>query len=666
MKSKRFYWILLALLIVSSLLLGACGGKTTEEPIVVEEEASFLACQVTDVGGIDDKSFNQTVWKGFQDAVADFGIEAKYLESQQQTDYEANLNAFLESGCDIIVSVGFMLGDATIAAATENPDQLYGIVDVDYLESPNLYGSGFAVNESAFLMGYLAAGMTETGIVATFGGVNIPPVTAFMDGFVLGVDYYNAVKGTDVQALGWDVAAHDGLFVGNFESTDDGRSMGESLMDEGADIIMPVAGPVGGGTLAVMEERGTGYLIGVDNDWALGFPNNADIIIGSVMKNMDVYVYDLIEKTMNDAFEAGNFLGTLENGGVGIAWGGVDVPADLLAEVEALIPMIIAGEIQTLPAPPSTLGTEDNPIQVLFVPSVDVDFMIASGELIEEAIYDASGLYVEVSIPTSYAATIEEMCASPDNTIGFIPAMGYALANQLCGVEPGLASVRYGWNVYWTEFLVARDSDFQTFEDLEGATWAYPDATSTSGYLYPMAIFDDLGITIGETLEAGGHPQAVKAVYNGEADVGTAYFSAPLLPEGTWTTDMAPDIPDEFVPDCGLNEAGKLYCGEYRVLDARAAIAGDAPDVVQKVRILGLSKEIPNDTMSFSPDFPDDLKELIIAAITAYVGSDACEETLCNESFYDWTGVAPIYDENFDGIRILMEAQGITLENIGE
>ncbi|HDN05152.1 MAG TPA: BMP family ABC transporter substrate-binding protein, partial [Chloroflexi bacterium] len=370
MKSKRFYWILLALLIVSSLLLGACGGKTTEEPIVVEEEASFLACQVTDVGGIDDKSFNQTVWKGFQDAVADFGIEAKYLESQQQTDYEANLNAFLESGCDIIVSVGFMLGDATIAAATENPDQLYGIVDVDYLESPNLYGSGFAVNESAFLMGYLAAGMTETGIVATFGGVNIPPVTAFMDGFVLGVDYYNAVKGTDVQALGWDVAAHDGLFVGNFESTDDGRSMGESLMDEGADIIMPVAGPVGGGTLAVMEERGTGYLIGVDNDWALGFPNNADIIIGSVMKNMDVYVYDLIEKTMNDAFEAGNFLGTLENGGVGIAWGGVDVPADLLAEVEALIPMIIAGEIQTLPAPPSTLGTEDNPIQVLFVPSV--------------------------------------------------------------------------------------------------------------------------------------------------------------------------------------------------------------------------------------------------------------------------------------------------------
>lgn len=666
MKSKRFFWVLLALLIVSSLLLGACGGKETEEPVVVEEEPTFLACQVTDVGGIDDKSFNQTVWKGFQDAVADFGIEAKYLESQQQTDYEANLNAFLESECDIIVSVGYLLGEATIAAATANPDQLYGIVDVDYLESPNLYGSGFAVNESAFLMGYLAAGMTETGVVATFGGVNIPPVTAFMDGYVLGVEYYNAVKGTDVQVLGWDVVAQDGLFVGNFESTDDGRTMGESLMDEGADIIMPVAGPVGGGTLAVLEERGSGYLIGVDNDWALGFPNSADIIIGSVMKNMDVYVYDLIEATMNDAFEAGNFLGTLENGGVGIAWGGVDVPQELMDEIADLEQMIIAGDIPTLPAPPSTLGTEDDPIQILFVPSVDVDFMIASGELIEQAIYDATGFYVDVSVPTSYAATIEEMCASPTNTIGFIPAMGYALANELCGVEPALASVRYGWNVYWTEFLVARDSEYQTLEDLEGASWGIPSYTSTSGYLFPSAQLGALGVTPGELTETGGHSGSVKAVYNGEVDFATAYFSAPLLPEGTWTRETPPDVPDDLVAECAVNEEGQMWCGDYRVLDARTTIAEEAPDVIEKVRILALSDDIPNDTMSFSPDFPDALREIIIQAMTAYVGSEACEATLCNEQFYDWTGVAPIFDESFDGIRNLMEAQGITLENIGE
>ena len=312
------------------------------------------------------------------------------------------------------------------------------------------------------------------------------------------------------------------------------------------------------------------------------------------------------------------------------------------------------------------IGTEDNPIKVLFVPSVDVDFMIESGDAIAQALNDATGMYYEVSVPTSYAATIEEMCASPEDTIGFIPAMGYALANSLCGVEPGLASVRYGWNVYWAEFLVARDSEFETLEDLEGASWAYPDAGSTSGFLYPSALFDELGITVGETIEAGGHPQAVKAVYNGEADVGTAFFSPPLLPDGVWSPDMDPDIPDDLVESCAPNEEGRLFCGDIRVLDARSSIMEEAPDVVQKVRILDISAEIPNDTMSFAPDFPEELKATIMEAIVAYVESEACLETLCNEQFYDWTGAALITDESCDGVRLVMEAQGITLENIGE
>ena len=343
----------------------------------------------------------------------------------------------------------------------------------------------------------------------------------------------------------------------------------------------------------------------------------------------------------------------------------VDVMAEMWAKQDFTIelpPLCTEEQIVTAPE----IGTEDNPIKVLFVPSVDVDFMIESGSLIEQGLYDATGLYYQVSVPTSYAATIEEMCASPDDTIGFIPAMGYVLANSLCGVEPGLASERYGWNVYWTEFLVARDSDFQTLEDLDGASWAYPDATSTSGDLYPLSLFDDYGITVGETVEAGGHPQAVKAVYNGEADFGTAYFSAPLLPEGTWSTDMPPDVPDDVIADCAVNEEGQLWCGEYRVLDARAAITDEAPDVVQKVRILGLSPEIPNDTLSFSPGFPEELRQVIMDGLITFIGTEECEQSLCNEKFYDWTGAGPINDENFDGIRILMEAQGITLENIGE
>ena len=337
-----------------------------------------------------------------------------------------------------------------------------------------------------------------------------------------------------------------------------------------------------------------------------------------------------------------------------------------LAEIDASWPEGVEGEAQ---APSEEgLGSEANPIKVLFVPSVDTNFMIESGALIEQGLNEATGLNFEVSVPASYAATIEEMCASPDDTIGFIPAMGYALANQLCGVEPGLAAERYGWNVYWTQFIVPRDSDIQSFEDLEGKSWGFPESTSTSGFLYPSALFDDMGITVGEQVETGGHPETVKAVYNGEVDFGTTYFSAPLLPEGegTWTTDMPPDVPDELVPECAPNEEGQLWCGGYRVLDARAAITEEAPDVVQKVRILGLTPEIPNDTMSFSPDFPEDLKQTITDGVIAFLGTEACENSLCNEKFYDWTGAAPISDENFDGIRIMMEAQGITLENVGE
>ena len=318
-------------------------------PEEVAEAPAFKACQVTDVGGIDDKSFNATAWKGMEDAVAEFGIDAKYLESQQQTDYEVNINAFVEEGCDLIMSVGFLLGDATAAAAGANPDQMFGIVDVNWLESDNLYGSGFAINEATFLAGYLAAGMTETGIVAIFGGINIPPVAIFMDGFVLGVEKYNEVHGTDVQTLGWDYVAQDGLFVGNFESTDDGRTMGESLMDEGADIIMPVAGPVGAGTLAVMEERGAGLIIGVDNDWSVAFASQAEYVLASALKNMDLYVYETIQAAMDGSFAGGNYLGTLDNGGVGLSYGGVDVPAELKAEIEALIQQIITGDIATLP-----------------------------------------------------------------------------------------------------------------------------------------------------------------------------------------------------------------------------------------------------------------------------------------------------------------------------
>jgi len=330
----------------------------TAEPTAVPEPTAteapkVKACQVTDTGGIDDKSFNQTAWKGVEDAIAKYGnVEGKYLESQQQADYEVNINAFVAEKCDVIIPVGFLLADASAAAAEANPDQKFAIIDVDYLAFPNLRGSGFAIDQATFLNGYLAAAMTKTGKVGTYVGIAFPATTKFMDGFALGVEYYNTQKGTDVKVLGWDYKTRQGLEVGNFESTDDGRKMGEQLMDEGADIIMPVAGPVGLGTLAVMEERGSGMLIGVDNDWSLANPDKAQFILSNAMKNMDVFVTETIGMVIDGTFKGENWIGNLDNGGVALTYGsqlGADVPAELKAEIEALIPMIISGEIPTLP-----------------------------------------------------------------------------------------------------------------------------------------------------------------------------------------------------------------------------------------------------------------------------------------------------------------------------
>jgi basic membrane protein A len=323
------------------------------EPTEPPAEAAFSACQVTDVGGIDDKSFNATAWKGVQDAMADFGIEGKYLESQQQTDYEKNINAFIDEGCDIIVTVGFLLGDATAAAAEANPEQPFSIVDFAYDPViPNVLGQVFNTDEAAFLAGYLAAGMTKTGTVATFGGIQIPPVTIFMDGFWAGVQYYNAQKGTDVQVLGWDPVAQTGSFTGNFESKEDGRTLGLAFMDEGADIIMPVAGPVGEGTAAAALERGNTWIIGVDADWYNTVPDFQSIILSSVLKNMDITTYQAIEQVIDGTFEGGLIVGTLENGGVGLApFHDLDaeVPAELKAELDQVSADVISGAVSVKP-----------------------------------------------------------------------------------------------------------------------------------------------------------------------------------------------------------------------------------------------------------------------------------------------------------------------------
>jgi len=348
---KKLYAVL-ALLIVASLMLTACGGGTS---------AKFKVGQVTDLGGIDDKSFNATAYAGVEKAVKDLGVDGKYLESQQQSDYAKNIQQFLSEKTDLIITVGFLLGVDTATAAKANPNQKFAIVDYAYpdcwpgavegkdcgssADLPNVLGLTFSTDQAAFLAGYAAAASTQTGKVATFGGIKLPTVTIFMKGFQAGVNYYNAQKGASVVVLGWDTAKDDGSFTGNFESLDDGRSFAESFVQEGADIIMPVAGPVGLGSAAYCKESGACKIVGVDTDWTVSAAEYTSVMLTSVMKNMNVAVFDAIKAAKEGTFKGGIYVGTLANGGVGLA-PVAGASAELKAELEAIQKALIDGSLK--------------------------------------------------------------------------------------------------------------------------------------------------------------------------------------------------------------------------------------------------------------------------------------------------------------------------------
>jgi basic membrane protein A len=349
--------IVFTVLAAAAMLLSACGPAATTVapatqapapatqapavPVLVAtlppptEVPKIKVGEVTDMGGVDDKSFNASAWKGVTDAMAALPVDGKYLESTQQSDYAKNLQQFLTEKSDLIITVGFLLGVDTATAAKANPDMKFAIIDYTYpdcwpgavegkdcgsaTDVPNVRGLAFQTDEAGMMAGYLAAGMTKTGKVGTFGGIQLPTVTIFMKGFQAGVKYYNEKNGTKVETLGWDNAAGTGLFTGNFNSTDDGKSFAESLVQEGADIIMPVAGPVGLGSAAYCQTSGKCLLIGVDTDWFVSANEYASVELSSVMKKIDIAVYKTIDDVVKGKFTGGTVTYALKDGGVDLA-----------------------------------------------------------------------------------------------------------------------------------------------------------------------------------------------------------------------------------------------------------------------------------------------------------------------------------------------------------
>ncbi len=326
--------------------------EASESTAAAEQFPDFKACMVSDSGGFDDKSFNQTSLKGQEDAAAQFGVQTAQVESNSDTEYADNIEQLVADGCNEITTVGFLLGDATRAAAEKHPDVDFAIVDFAFTDPEtfepnapeNAKGLTFSTDEAAYLAGYLAAAESESGIVGTFGGLNIPTVTIFMEGFRLGIEKYNEDNGTDVQLLGWD--GKDGAFTEDFEDKGKGQSTGADLIQQGADIIMPVAGPAGLGGLQAAKDAGV-RAIWVDTD---GFESTeyGDILLTSVVKGLDVAVTEAIKESAEGTFTNELFDGTLENGGVSIApYHDFDseIEQDVKDAIEDLKAQIIAGEI---------------------------------------------------------------------------------------------------------------------------------------------------------------------------------------------------------------------------------------------------------------------------------------------------------------------------------
>ena len=314
--------------------LAACGDAPEEEGNGANganaEATDFLPCIVSDAGGFDDKSFNQLSYEGVQQAADELGTEVTEVESNSENDYGPNLESLVAEGCNAIVTVGFALASATKDSAAANPDIDFILVDDaadggddgetfdGQPDEPNIKPLLYNTAEAAFLAGYLAADYSETGVVGTYGGQPFPTVTIFMDGFKQGVDYYNEQKDANVKVVGWN--GQDGAFTGGFEANNVATQTANRLIEQNVDVILPVGGPIYQGALTAIADAGRDVaLIGVDADFYETDPNTQDVVLTSILKNMDRSTYEAVMASGEGELDFTPYVGTLENDGVGIA-----------------------------------------------------------------------------------------------------------------------------------------------------------------------------------------------------------------------------------------------------------------------------------------------------------------------------------------------------------
>jgi basic membrane protein A len=336
---------------VLAVAAAACGSKPKSLSPGTGKAAKYTACMVTDTGGIDDRSFNQISWQGMTEAAhANSAVSVSYVQSTTENDYVPNIQSLVSRKCHLIVTVGALMQQATQQAAKAHPSDKFAIVDSPSGPS-NVYGMQFNTAQGGFLGGYLAAAMTKTGKVATFGGESISPVTVYMDGFWEGVQYYNSKNHKSVQVLGWNEnKPKGGSFANSFTDESAGKSITENFIQQGADIVFPVAGGTGLGAAAAAEASGGKVkVIWVDTDGCVSAPQYCGVFLTSVVKGISQAVSATVESAAHGKYLSGSYMGTLSNGGTGLAPFhdfASQVPAALQTELNTLKQDIENGTIK--------------------------------------------------------------------------------------------------------------------------------------------------------------------------------------------------------------------------------------------------------------------------------------------------------------------------------
>jgi basic membrane protein A and related proteins len=321
------------------------------------QAAKIKACVVLDTGGVDDHSFNAGAWAGAQStsAIAD----VSYLPSSSAADFAPNIKKFIDQKCAVIIGVGFSISGEIVKAGKANPTIKFAVVDDSAMDCnadysvcnavANVKGLTFSTDQAAFQAGYLAAGYSKTGTVATYGGAPYPTVTIFMDGFAKGVAYYNKAKKKNVKVLGWDPAKKTGTFVGDFSNTSKASQLSQGFEQQGADVIMPVAGGLGGSTAKQSQQSGKSVTVWVDTDGYYSAPQYGSVLLTTVAKGLGAAVKSVITDVKKGTFTGAPYVGTLANGGVSISPlhdFASKVPSRLQLEVKMIGRQIASGTLK--------------------------------------------------------------------------------------------------------------------------------------------------------------------------------------------------------------------------------------------------------------------------------------------------------------------------------